>query len=99
MLDTQRTSHTSPPESAEAEPTKGLSSSANAEKVGWLEERLQLRALQSKYGRKAFPVHSTFFLGEMAAISFLILVLTGIYLGLIYTPSITEITVARVELP
>jgi len=68
-------------------------------KIGWLEERLQLSALQQKYGRKAFPVHSTFFLGEMAAISFLILVVTGIYLGLIYTPSITEITVAGQKLP
>jgi cytochrome b-561 len=35
----------------------------------------------------------------MAAISFGILVLTGIYLGLIYTPSITEINVAGQKLP
>ena len=70
-----------------------------ADKVGWLEERLQLSALQDKYGRKAFPVHSTFFLGEMAAISFLILVLTGVYLGLIYTPSNADITVAGQKLP
>jgi cytochrome b-561 len=35
----------------------------------------------------------------MAAISFLILVVTGIYLGLIYTPSITEITVGGLKLP
>ena len=67
--------------------------------VGWFEERLQLRALDEKYGRKAFPVHSTFFLGEMAAISFGILVLTGIYLGLMYTPSITDVTVAGQKLP
>ncbi|MBV9544514.1 MAG: cytochrome bc complex cytochrome b subunit [Chloroflexi bacterium] len=66
---------------------------------GWLEERLQLSALQDKYGRKAFPLHSTFFLGEIAAFSFLILVLTGIYLALIYTPSITEITVGGQKLP
>src|SRR5215467_10474947 len=67
--------------------------------AGWLEERLQLSALYEKYGRKAFPVHSTFFLGEIAAVSFIILVLTGIYLGLIYTPSITEIPVAGQRLP
>jgi cytochrome b-561 len=67
--------------------------------TGWLEERLQLSALQEKYGRKPFPVHSTFFLGEMAAFSFLILVITGIYLGLIYTPSTSEITVAGQKLP
>src|SRR5689334_23783771 len=98
MLETQPSSDT-PPAVAAAEPTDSLLSSANADKVGWLEERLQLRALQDKYGRKAFPVHSTFFLGEMAAISFGILVLTGIYLGLIYTPSITEVTAAGQKLP
>ncbi len=93
MLDTQRTSapggQAAPPQT----------SAARGKSVGWLEERLQLSALQQKYGRKAFPVHSTFFLGEMAAISFLILVVTGIYLGLIYTPSITEITVGGLKLP
>jgi len=66
---------------------------------GWLEDRLQLSALQQKYGRKAFPVHSTFFLGEIAATSFIILAITGIYLGLIYIPSITEISVAGQKLP
>src|SRR6266852_8376678 len=94
MLKTQRTSATA----AEADPMPQTSAPA-WEKPGWLEERLQLSALQAKYGRKAFPVHSTFFLGEMAAISFLILVVTGIYLGLIYTPSITEITVGGLKLP
>jgi cytochrome b-561 len=93
MLETQPTR----PSPTEAEPGNGASTSRT--QVGWLEERLQLTTLQEKYGHKAFPVHSTFFLGEMAAISFGILVLTGIYLGLIYTPSITEITVVGQKLP
>jgi len=96
MLETQRTSQTAG-EAAPPEPTQTVSN--GGKRVGWLEERLQLSALQAKYGRKAFPVHSTFFLGEMAAISFLILVVTGVYLGLIYTPSITEITVGGLRLP
>src|ERR1700674_2473706 len=96
MLETQPTG---PAQSsaAPADPTERLSTLGK--RAGWLEERLQLSALQNKYGRKAFPVHSTFFLGEMAAISFLILVLTGVYLGLIYTPSNAEITVAGHKLP
>ena len=65
----------------------------------WFEERLRLRALQRQYGRKAFPVHSTFFLGEIALSSFLILILTGVYLGLIYTPSNVEISLAGQQLP
>jgi cytochrome b-561 len=71
----------------------------NNRRIGWLEERLQLGALQQKYGRKPFPVHSTFFLGEIAAVNFIILVITGIYLGLIYTPSITEIAIAGQKVP
>jgi cytochrome b-561 len=93
MFETQRMSSST----KEAELHNGVST--RRKQAGWLEERLQLSALQDQYGRKAFPVHSTFFLGEMAAISFGILVLTGTYLGLIYTPSITEITVAGQKLP
>jgi cytochrome b-561 len=59
----------------------------------WLNERLNLSALYRKYGRKAFPVHSSFFLGEMALFAFVILVLTGIYLGFIYIPSNSDVTV------
>ncbi len=69
------------------------------EKKGWLDERIGTRALFLKYGRKAFPVHSTFFLGEMALFSFVILLLTGIYLGLIYVPSNAEIDLGAGPLP
>lgn len=66
---------------------------------GWLDERLGTRAFYEKYGRKAFPVHHTFFFGEMALFSFIILVLTGIYLGLIYVPSNAEVTIDGQTLP
>ncbi|MCC6314148.1 MAG: cytochrome bc complex cytochrome b subunit [Thermomicrobiales bacterium] len=65
----------------------------------WFDARLNLRALYRKYGRKAFPVHSSFFLGEMAGFAFLILVLTGIYLGLIYVPSTAELAVGGQTYP
>src|SRR5215216_296552 len=57
----------------------------------WLDERLGIEAFYQKYGRKVFPVHSTFFFGEMAMFAFVILVLTGIYLALIYVPSNAEV--------
>jgi cytochrome b-561 len=66
---------------------------------GWFEERLGLKALYEKYGRKAFPVHSTYFFGEMAAFAFVILVLTGIYLGFMYVPSNAEVTLNGVTVP
>jgi cytochrome b-561 len=65
----------------------------------WFEERLGLSALYQKYGRKAFPVHSTYFFGEMAAFSFVILVLTGVYLGFMYVPSNAEVTINGQTMP
>ncbi len=53
----------------------------------WLEERLALDRFRSKYLGKPFPVHSTFFLGEIALFCFAILVATGLYLALFYEPS------------
>ena len=54
---------------------------------GWLAERLALPKFRSKYLGKPFPVHSTFFLGEIALFSFVVLVGTGLYLALFYEPS------------
>ena len=68
-------------------------------KKGWVDERLNIGALYRKYGRKAFPVHSTFFFGEMALFAFIILVLTGTYLAFIYVPSNVEVTVDGETLP
>lgn len=69
------------------------------EASGWLDERLDIGALYRKYGRKAFPVHSTFFFGEMALFSFVILVLTGAYLAFMYVPSNADVTVDGQTLP
>lgn len=58
----------------------------------WLDERLDLQRLNSKLFRKAFPVHHTFFLGEITLFAFVVLVLTGVFLTLNYEPSIREVT-------
>ena len=55
----------------------------------WFEERLGLSGLNKSYGRKAFPVHSTYFFGEISTFAFLILVITGILLAFVYIPSTT----------
>ncbi|WP_328774168.1 cytochrome bc1 complex cytochrome b subunit [Streptomyces sp. NBC_00286] len=41
--------------------------------------------------RKAFPSHWSFYLGELALYSFVVLFLTGIYLTLFFKPSMTEV--------
>ncbi|WP_291424487.1 cytochrome bc complex cytochrome b subunit [Deinococcus sp.] len=53
----------------------------------WLDERLHLSRLNDKFLRKAFPVHHSFFLGEITLFSLVILILTGILLALSYEPS------------
>ncbi len=52
----------------------------------WLDERLDLTGLYQKVLRKAFPVHHSFFLGEITLFAFVVLVLTGIFLTLNYEP-------------
>lgn len=60
----------------------------------WLDERLDLRGLYHKVLRKAFPVHHSFFLGEITLFAFVVLVLTGVFLTLNYEPSIREVRLA-----
>ena len=53
----------------------------------WLDDRLHLSRLNDKFLRKAFPVHHSFFLGEITLFSLVILILTGILLALSFEPS------------
>ena len=48
---------------------------------------------------KVFPTHWSFMLGEIALYSFLILLLTGVYLTLFFDPSITKVIYDGVYLP
>ncbi len=65
----------------------------------WLEERLDLDRLQRTYGRKAFPVHHSYYLGELALTAFITLVLTGVFLSFNYQPSSTLVRVTRQDVP
>jgi len=69
------------------------------ERKGWWEERLGLSGLERKLLRKAFPVHSSFFLGEIALWSFVVLVLTGIFLAMMYEPSSAPVQLEGREVP
>jgi cytochrome b-561 len=53
----------------------------------WFEERLELRKFNDKFLAKTFPTHPTFLIGEIALFSFIILVITGLFLGFFYEPS------------
>ncbi|HET9661374.1 MAG TPA: cytochrome bc complex cytochrome b subunit [Thermomicrobiales bacterium] len=82
-----------------ARPSQNQNERAVRRTPGWFDERLDIGALYRKYGRKAFPVHSTFFFGEMALFAFVILVLTGTYLAFIYVPSNADVTVNGETVP
>lgn len=55
----------------------------------WLDARLELDRELPLAG-KAFPAEDSFLLGEVALFAFLILVLTGLFLGFFYEPSAAE---------
>jgi ubiquinol-cytochrome c reductase cytochrome b subunit len=48
---------------------------------------------------KVFPTHWSFLLGEIALYSFIVLLLTGVYLSLFFDPSMTEVTYNGVYQP
>src|SRR6202000_401939 len=48
---------------------------------------------------KVFPTHWSFLLGEICLYSFIVLLLTGVYLTLFYDPSTTEVTYNGVYQP
>ena len=58
----------------------------------WADERLGLASLAKKNLRKVFPDHWSFMLGEIALWSFVVLLLTGVFLTLWFQPSMAEVT-------
>ena len=57
----------------------------------WADDRLGLGGLAKKNLRKVFPDHWSFMLGEIALWSFIVLLLTGVYLTFWYVPSMGEV--------
>jgi len=57
----------------------------------WADERLGLATATKKQIRKVFPDHWSFMLGEIALWSFVILLLTGVFLSLWFKPSMGEV--------
>ncbi|MGW5650643.1 cytochrome bc1 complex cytochrome b subunit [Streptomyces humi] len=57
----------------------------------WADGRLGIYSLAKANMRKIFPDHWSFMLGEVCLYSFLILILTGVYLTLFFHPSMTEV--------
>ena len=57
----------------------------------YVDSRVGFSAVLKKNLRKVFPDHWSFMLGEIALYSFIILLLTGVFLTFWYKPSMTEV--------
>ncbi|MFF3905202.1 cytochrome bc complex cytochrome b subunit [Streptomyces sp. NPDC001848] len=57
----------------------------------WADGRLGIYTLAKSNMRKIFPDHWSFMLGEVCLYSFLIIILTGVYLTLFFHPSMNEV--------
>jgi ubiquinol-cytochrome c reductase cytochrome b subunit len=60
--------------------------------ANYLDGRMTIASGSKRLLRKVFPDHWSFMLGEIALYSFIVLLLTGIYLTLFFKPSMTEVT-------
>ena len=58
--------------------------------AAWADDRLGLATMMRKNLRKVFPDHWSFMLGEIALWSFVVLLLTGTFLTLWFTPSMSQ---------
>lgn len=78
---------------ATEEPTRPTptQSTAGGGLARWADERIGLSKIAKGGLRKVFPDHWSFLLGEIALYSFIVLLLTGIFLTIWFKPSMAEI--------
>ncbi len=57
----------------------------------WLDDRVGLAGLSRPFLRKVFPDHWSFLLGEIALYSFIVLLLSGVFLTIWFKPSMSEV--------
>ena len=57
----------------------------------WLDDRIGVAGLGRPFLRKVFPDHWSFLLGEIALYSFIVLILSGIFLTIWFKPSMSEV--------
>ena len=76
---------------------KGKSVTQSA--ANWVDERTSISGLVRELGRKIFPDHWSFMLGEVALYSFIVILLTGTFLTFFFQASMAEVTYDGSYLP
>jgi len=69
----------------------GVVVKAGATTAGFADSRVSSNKFLKKNLNKLFPEHWSFMLGEIALYSFIVILLTGVYLTLFFKPSVTEV--------
>ncbi|MEL0317352.1 MAG: cytochrome bc complex cytochrome b subunit, partial [Aquiluna sp.] len=72
--------------SVNTEPKTVIGKAAN-----YVDERLTIGSVLKNFGRKVFPDHWSFMLGEVAMYSFVILIISGTFLTFYFQPSMAEV--------
>ncbi|MDQ1546191.1 MAG: ubiquinol-cytochrome c reductase cytochrome b subunit [Actinomycetota bacterium] len=67
--------------------------------ANWIDERTSISGLVRELGRKIFPDHWSFMLGEVALYSFIVILLTGTFLTFFFQASMAEVTYDGSYLP
>ncbi|WP_223690808.1 cytochrome bc1 complex cytochrome b subunit [Leifsonia poae] len=79
---------TAAPPAAPAEVKKGGFTAAAA---NYIEDRTSISGAVKEFGRKIFPDHWSFLLGEVALYSFIVILLTGTFLTFFFQASMAEV--------
>ena len=83
------TTTTPPAPSAETAPGRGMRFTGWA--ANYVDERTSASTAVKALGRKIFPDHWSFMLGEVALYSFIVILLSGTFLTFFFDPSMTEV--------
>ncbi|QNE46649.1 ubiquinol-cytochrome c reductase cytochrome b subunit [Glaciihabitans sp. INWT7] len=76
--------------STAAAPSRGARFTGAA--ANYIDERTSISGLVKELGRKIFPDHWSFMLGEVALYSFVVILLSGTFLTFFFQPSMAEVT-------
>src|SRR6476619_3130065 len=74
------------------EPATASTPSKAGAAATWADDRLGLATMARKHLRKVFPDHWSLMIGEIALWSFVVLLLTGVFLTFWFVPSMSEST-------
>lgn len=81
------------------EPERGKLDRFSRAAATYVDDRTKIGVLVKEFGRKIFPDHWSFMLGEIALFSFITILITGVFLTLFFDPSMAHVEYEGSYLP